>query len=157
MTTETTTDTTHDRTISFTTAPPRERRVTFRVYSSLRDLPQAPGLYVLLARLPGRADEARPLYFGLAPNGLDRDVPRSEIFHTAMRNGLTQFAAVAMPGLALSDHDAMLDLARTLGRDNHASLNAAREALRNIDAVQRARSTARAARSDGDDGPIAAE
>ncbi|MHC9237544.1 hypothetical protein ACX9MO_18115 [Pseudooceanicola sp. 502str34] len=152
-----TTDTTQIRTIQFTTAPPRERRVSFRVYPSLRDLPQEPGLYVLLARLPGRADEARPLYFGLAANGLDRDMARSQIFHTAMRNGMTHFAAVAMPGLALADHDAMQALARDLGRANHASLNAAADALRDIDAVQHARSAARAALPDGEDGPIAAE
>lgn len=102
-------------------------RVTFTLLESLQELPEAPGLFVLL----GRDGEGalRPLCFGAADR-LDR-MPRSEVFALALHEGFHSLAIAPLP----RDGDAAV-LAETLGQVNGAPLNTRRAALRAIEAAR---------------------
>ncbi|MGI3166369.1 hypothetical protein [Pseudooceanicola sp. 200-1SW] len=102
-------------------------QISFTRLDQLEDLPDQPGLYVLLGR--DRAGALHPLVFGHADR-LTR-LPQGEEFALALREGLYTQAIAPLPDGA--DGPA---LACALGAAHDAPINTRRAALRAIEAAR---------------------
>lgn len=107
----------------------RIKSVPFRTLDTLEELPEGPGLYVLMGSKPG--ETPRPLAFGYLATNLARHLAHQPEFAAALREGF-DFAAIADP-LPGSDP---AHLADRLGRIHKAPINALRSALRDIDSAK---------------------
>lgn len=104
-------------------------RIAFVPHADVTSLPDRPGLYVLLGTAGSERDE--PLYFGFADISMRDQVPYDPGFAHAIRHGLVGFASAYLPG-----GEDPYDLVDALADANGAPVNAAANALRDIEAAQ---------------------
>ncbi|KAA2312717.1 hypothetical protein E0K93_16360 [Puniceibacterium sp. HSS470] len=116
-------------TIDFPIEHATRKAIRFTILDTLDELPDAPGLYVLMGAEPGGTP--RPLAFGHVDGKLSRHLPHQPEFAAALRQGFT-FAAVAEPVPGCDS----ARLADQLGRAHDAPINAMQNALRDIEAAQ---------------------
>ncbi len=102
------------------------RSLRFRVLDTLAQLPEGPGLFVLMGARPEGG--SRPLAFGFVPGNLARHLPGRPEFAAALREGFG-FVAIADP---LPGRDATRT-AEALGQAHLAPINIRQDALREID------------------------
>jgi hypothetical protein len=112
------------------------QKIAFVAHDHVTNLPDRPGLFVLTGTRGGDRDTA--LYFGYADRSMRDQVPYDPGFAQAIRQGLVGFASAYVPG-ASDPRDLVHRLAEAYG----APVNAAADALAEIDAAQSAQAKAR--------------
>ncbi|KGM48886.1 hypothetical protein [Pseudooceanicola atlanticus] len=105
------------------------RQVAFFLHPDITSLPDRPGIFVLMGLDNQRRH--RPLYFGLAHSSMLDEVPYDPGFAQAIRYGLVSFASAYVPS-GEDPRELVTELARTLD----APVNAAADALAEIEAAQ---------------------